>query len=72
MVYEKKMLTLLGRNPANLDAYLCLTGKMGKTEAIICEMKMMEWIINVPGYLNNAYKDRNNYFARYMPEGEKL
>lgn len=71
VAYEKKMPTLSGRNPANLDAYLCLTGKMGKTEAIFCEMKMMEWIINTPGNLNNAYKDKDNYFAEYIPEGQK-
>ncbi len=71
VAYEKKVPTLLGRNPANLDAYLCLTGKTDKTEAVFCEMKMMEWIINTPGYLNNAYKNDNNYFAKYMPEGEK-
>jgi len=70
VAYEKKMPTLLGRNPANLDAYLCLTGKTGKTEAIFCEMKMMEWIINTPGCLNNAYKDEDNYFAKLKPDGK--
>lgn len=70
VAYEKKMPTLLGRNPANLDAYLCLKGKTGKTEAIFCEMKMMEWIINTPGYLNKAYKNEDNYFAKHMPNGQ--
>lgn len=63
VAYEKKMPSLYGRNPANLDAYLRLEGKEGKTEAVFCEMKMMEWILNTPGYLNEAYKKKENYFA---------
>lgn len=70
VAYEKKMPTLLGRNPANLDAYLCLTGKAGKAEAIFCEMKMMEWIINTPGCINNAYKNEDNYFAKHKSDGK--
>ena len=59
--YEKKLYTLKGNpHPANLDAYLY---KKDSQEAIFCEMKMMEWIFNKPGFLREAYCDAGNYYS---------
>lgn len=59
--FEKQFYTLktdVSNRPANLDAFLyCADTK----EAIACEMKMMEWLLNAPGKLKEAYLNPDNY-----------
>lgn len=58
--YEKQMHTLnIGSNPANLDAFLA---NETASEAIFCEMKMMEWL-GKPGALKAAYLNAKKYFC---------
>ncbi len=59
--FEKQFYTLkksVSNRPANLDAFLYCreTG-----EAVACEMKMMEWLLNAPGKLKAMYLNPNNY-----------
>ena len=59
--YEKQLYTIRNNpQPANLDAYLY---KKDSQEAIFCEMKMMEWIFNKPGFLKDAYTDAEAYYS---------
>lgn len=59
--YEKQLYTIRKNSqPANLDAYLY---KKNTQEAIFCEMKMMEWILNKPGFLKEAYSDAGVYYS---------
>ncbi len=59
--FEKQFYTLkknVSNRPANLDAFLyCDETK----EAIACEMKMMEWLLNAPGKLKEVYLNPYNY-----------
>lgn len=61
ITYEEKFRTLnptLKGMPANLDAFLyCDETK----EAVACEMKMGEWILNSPSKLKETYLHSNNY-----------
>ena len=58
--YEKQFYTLkrgVSKIPAHLDAFL-----LGEDQtAIACEMKMMEWIVNAPSRLKEAYLHRESY-----------
>ncbi len=58
--YEKKLLTVRsGKNaPAHLDAFL-----LNGTDAIFCEMKMIEWLRDNPGFLKHAYFEDTNFFS---------
>ena len=59
--FEKQYHTLkpsLSRIPANIDAFLYYAEK---SEAIACEMKMLEWICNKPGRLSRKYLESKNY-----------
>jgi hypothetical protein len=47
-----------GGHPANLDAFLYCAQRQ---EAVACEMKMMEWLFNMPGNLRSAYLNKKNY-----------
>lgn len=59
--YEKQLYTLRDNpQPANLDAYLYCEET---SEAIFCEMKMMEWILNPPMGIKDAYMDPKNHFG---------
>lgn len=75
--FEKQYHTLkpsVPGKPANLDAFLYCTET---SEAIACEMKMMEWIFNKPGNLRSKYLDANNYINdkcadKFVPIAKKL
>lgn len=56
--YEKKIPTLKTSGPANLDAFLY---NKNTQEGILCEMKMLEWLLNSPGGLKTAYFEEKNY-----------
>ena len=56
--YEKKLPTLKAGGPANLD--VCLYIKSIQ-EGILCEMKMLEWLLSSPDGLKSAYFDEKNY-----------
>lgn len=59
--FEKQYHTLkpsVPGKPANLDAFLYCEDT---SEAIACEMKMMEWIFNKPGNLRSKYLFPENY-----------
>ena len=66
--FEKQYHTLkpsVSNFPANLDAFLyCKHTK----EAIACEMKMAEWLLNEPGTLKPAYLNPESYIE---PEAGK-
>ena len=59
--FEKQFHTLktsVSSFPANLDAFLYCEETQ---EAIACEMKMLEWLLNNPGKLKKAYLNPKNY-----------
>jgi hypothetical protein len=56
--YEKQLPTLSKGLPANLDAFLYNDSTQ---EGILCEMKMLEWLLNTPGNLSEAYLKKENY-----------
>nr|QGT51473.1 hypothetical protein Unknown280_1650 [uncultured Spirochaetaceae bacterium] len=69
--YEKKLLTLNTEHskthPAHLDAFL-----LNGTNAIFCEMKMLEWMRDTPGFLKHAYFDDVNFFSNIAGGEESL
>lgn len=58
--YEKKLFTVRSRKnfPAHLDAFL-----LNGTDAIFCEMKMIEWLRDNPGFLKHAYFEDAKSFS---------
>lgn len=58
--YEKKLLTLKRSNkPAHLDAFL-----QNGTNAIFCEMKMLEWIRDTPNSISDSYSNNERYYFK--------
>lgn len=63
VAYEQQYHTLkpsVSGMPANLDAFLYCedTG-----EAVACEMKMLEWLLNKPGELRSKYLEPSHYLT---------
>lgn len=59
--FEKQFAPLkpsASNRPANLDAFLYCKETQ---EAVACEMKMMEWILNKPATLKRKYLEFSNY-----------
>ena len=67
--YEKKLLTVKsGKNfPAHLDAFL-----VNGTDAIFCEMKMIEWLRDNPGLLPRSYFEDGNFFSDVAERSDAL
>ena len=69
--YEKKLFTLNTENakkhPAHLDAFL-----LNGANAIFCEMKMLEWLRDTPGFLKIAYFNDANFFSSIAGGEESL
>lgn len=67
--YEKKLLTVKNsdknQNPAHLDAFL-----LNGTNAIFCEMKMIEWMRDTPGFLKKAYSETKRSFFNSKESAE--
>lgn len=58
--YEKKLLTLKRSNkPAHLDAVL-----QNGTNAIFCEMKMLEWMRDTPDSISDSYFNDERYYFK--------
>ena len=61
MEFEKQYHTLKpseSKFPANIDAFLYCDET---SEAIACEIKMLEWICGKPGHLSSSYLKPNKY-----------
>lgn len=67
--YEKKLFTVRSRKnfPAHLDAFL-----LNGANAVFCEMKMIEWLRDNPGFLKHAYFEDAKSFSDVAGDSDAL